>query len=94
MFSYDENNSDIISGYNLEDTKIDDIDPHKLFREGSTWADRNLLYETVKAYAALPGWKPTLESRTGIKCSCFAQTKRKNRSTRDYMNGSLSKDCK
>ena len=94
MLSYDENNSDIISGYNLEDTKIDDIDPHKLFREGSTWADRNLLYETVKAYAALPGWKPTLESRTGIKCSCFAQTKRKNRSTRDYTNGSLSKDCK
>ena len=94
MFSYDENNSDIIIGCNVEDTNIADIDPNKLFRIGLIWANRKLLYETVKAYASLSGWEPTLESRTCIKCSCFARTKRKNHSTRDYTNGSLSKDCK
>ena len=94
MLSYDENNSDIIIGCNLEDTSIDDLDPHELFREGSTWSDHKFLYDTVKAYTALSGWKPTLESRTYIKCSCFVRSKRKNCSACDYTNGSLSKDCK
>ena len=94
MFSYDEHNSDVIIACSLEGINIAVVDPYELFCEGSTWADGKLLYETIKAYVALSGWKPTLESRTCIKCSCFARTKRKNRSTREYTNGSLSKDCK
>ena len=34
---------------------------HEIFHEGSTWADLKLLYKTIKAYAALTGWKPTLD---------------------------------
>ena len=94
MFSNNENNSDIIIGCNFDNTNIADLDPHELFREGSTWADRKPLYETIKAYAALSGRKPTLDSRTCIKFSCFARSKRKNRSTREYTNGLLSNDCK
>ena len=94
MFSYDENNSDMIIACNLEGVNIAEIDPHELFCEGSTWANCKLLYETIKAYAAFSGWKPTLESRTCIKCSCFARSKRKNCSTREYTNGSFSKNCK
>ena len=94
MFSYDESNPDIIVACDLEGVNLAEVDPHVLFREGSTWADRRLLYETIKAYAVVSGWKPTLESRTCIKCSCFARTKRKNSSTREYTNGPLSKDCK
>jgi len=94
MFSYNEDNSDIIISCSFEGINISDLDPHEIFHEGSTWADRKLLYETIKAYAALTGWKPTLDSRTCIKCSCFSRSKRKNSSLREYSNGSLSKDCK
>ena len=94
MFCYDEDNPEIILSCSFEGVNISDLDPQEVFQEGSTWADRKLLYDTIKAYAALTGWKPTLDSRTCIKCSCFSRTKRKNRSSRDYSNGSLSKDCK
>ena len=94
MFSYDNNNPKLIIACNFEGINIANIDPNKIFHEGSTWADCKLLYETIKVYAALAGWKPTLESRACIKCSCFAQYKRKNYSTREYTYGSLSKDCK
>ena len=94
MFCYDKDNPEIILSCSFEGVNISDLDPHEIFQEGSTWADRKLLYDTIKAYAALTGWKPTLDSRTCIKCSCFSRTKRKNRSSRDYSNGSLSKDCK
>ena len=94
MLSYAEENSDIIIACQFENINVADLDPNDIFRVNSTWADRKLLYETIKSYAALLGWKPTLESRTCIKCSCFSRTKRKNREQRDYANGSLSKDCK
>ena len=94
MFSYDESNSDVITSCHFDDINVTDLDPNEIFRVDSTWADRKLLYETIKAYAALTGWKPTLESRTCIKCSCFSCSKRKNRSQREYANGPLSKDCK
>ena len=94
MFTYDNDNSDLIIACNFENVNVADLDAHEIFQEGSTWSDRKLLYETVKTYAALSGWKPTLESRTCIKCSCFSRTQRKNRSTREYTNGSLFKDCK
>ena len=93
MFSYDEDNPEIIMSCSFEGVNISEVDPNDIFQEGSTWADRKLLYETVKAYAALTGWKPTLDSRICIKCSCFSRTKRKNRSSREYINGSLSKGC-
>ena len=94
MFSYNEENPDIIISCTFDGVKVEEIDVNDVFREGSIWADRKLLYETIKAYAALSGWKPTLESRTCIKCSCFTKIRRKNRSPREYANGSLSKDCK
>ena len=62
MFSYDENNSDVIISCNFGGINIADLDTNEIFREDSTWADCQLLYETIKAYAALTGWKPTLES--------------------------------
>ena len=68
MFSYDEHNSDVIIACNLVGINITELDPYELFCEGTTWADHKLLYETIKAYAALSGWKPTLKSRTCIKC--------------------------
>ena len=91
---YDEENPDIIISCKFENLNVADLDPQEIFPENSTWADRRLLYETIKSYAALTGWKPTLESRTCIKCSCFSRAPRKNRTHRDYTNGSLSKDCK
>ena len=94
MFSYDKDNTDLITACSFENINVSDLDPHEIFQEGSTWTDRKLLYETVKTYAALSGWKPTLESKTCIKCSCFTKYQRKNRSTCEYTNGSLSKDCK
>ena len=94
MFSCDNNSPNLITACNYEGVNIADLDPHEIFHEGPTWADRKLLYETIKAYAALSGWKPTLESRTCIKYSCFARSKCKNCSTHEYTNGSLSKDCK
>ena len=94
MFSYDNNNPKLIIACNFEGINIANIDPNEIFYEGSTWVDRKLLYETIKAYAALSGWKPTLESRTCIKCLCFAQSRRKNCSTCECTNGSLSKDYK
>ena len=94
MFSYDESNSDVIISCHFDGLNVADLDPNEVFREGSTWADRKLLYETIKAYAAITGWKPTLESRTVIKCSCFSRYKLKNRSQREYTDGSLSKNCK
>ena len=69
MFSYDENNSDVIISCQFDNINVEELDPNDIFRENSTWADRKLLYETIKSYAALTGWKPTLESRTCIKCS-------------------------
>jgi len=62
MFSYNEDNSDIIISCSFEGINISDLDPHEIFHEGSTWADRKLLYETITAYTALTGWKPTLDS--------------------------------
>ena len=94
MFTDDNSNTDLIVECNFDNINVGDLDPHDIFQEGSTWTDRKLLYETVKAYTALTGWKPTLDSRTCIKCSCFSRTKRKNCSTHEYTNGSLSKDCK
>ena len=44
MLSYDKNNSDMIVACDLESVNIAEIDPHELFHEGSTWADRKLLY--------------------------------------------------
>ena len=55
MFSYDNNNPKLIIACNFEGINIANIDPNKIFHEGSTWADRKLLYETIKAYAALSG---------------------------------------
>ena len=61
MFSYNKDNSDIIISCSFEGINISDLDPHEIFHEGSTWADLKLLYKTIKAYAALTGWKPTLD---------------------------------
>ena len=61
MFSYDESNSDVIISCHFDGINVADLDPNEIFREDSTWADRKLLYETIKVYAALTGWKPTLE---------------------------------
>ena len=55
MFCYDEDNPEIILSCSFEGVNISDLDPHEIFQEGSTWADRNLLYDTIKAYAALTG---------------------------------------
>ena len=86
MFPYNENSFDVIIACNFEGINIADLDPNEIFCEGSTWADCKLLYETIKAYAALSTWKPTPESRTCIKCSYFARSKCKNCSTREYTN--------
>ena len=55
MFSYDNNNPNLIIACNSERANIADLDPHEIFQEGSTWTDLKLLYETIKAYAALSG---------------------------------------
>ena len=94
MFCYDEDDPDVIISCSFDGINIADLDPNKIFREGSAWADRKLLYETIKAYAALTGWKPTLESQTYIKCSCFSRKKRKDSSPHEYSNGPLGKECK
>ena len=94
MFVYNEDDSDIIISCSFEGINIAELDPHEVFQVESKWADRTVLYDTVKAYAALTGWKPTLESKSSIKCSCYSRTKRKNRSTREYVSGPLAKDCK
>jgi len=94
MLSYDEDDPDTIISCSFEGINVSDLDSHDIFKQESKWADRELLYETVKAYSALTGWKPTLYSPTCIKCSCFSRIKRKNHSSREYNNGSLSKDCK
>ena len=88
MFSYNKHDNDIIISCNFDGLNIAGLDPNKIFREGSMWTDHRLLYETVKAYAALTGWKLTFESRTCLKYSCFSRTKCKNCSTREYANGS------
>ena len=62
MFSYNESDSDVIISCHFDGINVADLDPNEIFSEGSTWADRKLLYETIKAYAAFTGWKPTLES--------------------------------
>ena len=94
MFCYNEDNSDVIISCTFDGINIADLDPNEIMCEGSTWADHKLLYKITKAYTALTGWKPTLESLTWIKCSCFSRTKCNNRSPREYSNGSLCKDCK
>ena len=43
MFSYNEDNSDIIISCSFEGINISDLDPHEIFHEGSTWADCKLL---------------------------------------------------
>ena len=75
IFSYNENNSNMIIDCNFECINITDLDPPDLFCEGSEWADNKLLYGTILAYAALPGWKHTLESRTYINSSYFCTVK-------------------
>ena len=94
MFVYKEDESDIITSCSFEGINIAELDPHEVFQLESRWADRTVLYDAIKAYAALTGWKPTLESKSSIKCSCYSRTKRKNRSTREYASGALAKDCK
>lgn len=94
MFVYNQDDSDIIMSCSFEGINLAELDPHEVFQVDSKWADRTVLYDVIKAYAALTGWKPTLESKSSIKCSCYSRTKRKNRCTREYVSGALAKDCK
>lgn len=93
MFSYNKYDSKIIVLCHFDGLNVADLDPNEIFREGCfMWTDSKLIYKTIKAYTALTGWKPTLESRTCIKCSCFSRTICKDCSMHKYANGSLSKD--
>ena len=47
MFTYDNNNTDLIVSCNFNDINISDLDPHEIFKEGSTWTDRRLLYKRL-----------------------------------------------
>ena len=76
IFSYNENNSNIIIYCNLVCIHIAELDPPDLFCEGSTCADHKLFYEKNLAYKALPDWKHTLESRTCINGLCFCSFKK------------------
>ena len=55
MFLYDSDNTDLIIACNFADVNVGDLDPHEIFKVGSTWTDRKLLYKTVKVYATLSG---------------------------------------
>ncbi len=50
----------IISACRLNLENVQTITAHDIFRLNSYWKNRDLLYNLVKTYAALTGWKPTL----------------------------------
>ena len=94
MLSYDPDDDDLITACNFDNTNIDEIDPETIFRVGSKWKDRSLLYSTVQAYAAATGWKPTLSHSIYIRCSCYNRPNRnRSENERKFASGPLCKDC-
>ena len=47
MFTYDNDDTDLIVSCNFNDINISDLDPHEIFKEGSTWTDCRLLYKQL-----------------------------------------------
>ena len=64
-----------------------------IFRVDSCWKDRELLYNSIKTYAALAGWKPTLTHNTYIRCSCFQRHLSRIKETKNTSKVSINKQC-
>ena len=70
LFTYmkkDEITEDrIITSCTLNMENVKTVSAEDIFKVNSYWKDRDLLYSTVKTYAALTGWKPTLTHKIYI----------------------------
>ena len=75
VFTFEQNDDStlprIISSCRLNLETIKTITADNVFKVNAYWKDRDLLYSTVKTYAALSGWKPTLTHKIYMRCSCF-----------------------
>ena len=92
IFSYNPNDESVIDSCVFENSELKSISVEDIFTVESKWKDWNLLYITVQAYAAAPGWKATLSHSIYIKCSCYERPIRSN-NIRKFLPGSLSKKC-
>ena len=92
MSSYDSDDEDDIISCDLDNVELNEASAEDIFRVGSKWKDRTLLYSTVQAYAAATGWKATLSHSIYIRCSCYKRPLRREKS-RKFTSGSLCKNC-
>ena len=65
----------------------------EIFPVNSWWNDRDLLYNTIKTYAALTGWKPTLTHKIYIRCSCFQRHISRIKETKNASKIFINKEC-
>ena len=92
IHTYDSRDCKLIVACQVTDLDLSSTTADEIFPINSKWQDRNLLYSTVQAYAAVTGWKPTLSHRHTIKCSCYNRPIRRS-NQRKFAAGSLQKGC-
>ena len=83
----------IISSCRLNSENFRTVTIEQIFSVNSLWKDRELLYNTVKTYAALTGWKPTLTHKIYIRCSCFQRHVSRIKETKNTSKVSINKQC-
>ena len=83
----------IISSCRLTVENFKTITAEEIFRVDSCWKDRELLYNTIKIYAALTGWKPTLTHKIYIRCSYFQRHLSRIKDTKNTSKVSINKQC-
>ena len=98
VFTFEQNDDStlprIISSCSLNLENIKTITADNIFKVNSYWKDRDLLYSTVKTYAALSGWKPTLTHKIYMRCSCFQRHTSRIKETKNTSKVSINKQCK
>ena len=92
MFTYDPDDDEKIILCVFDDVNSNEMSANDIFKVGSKWKNRSLLYSTIQAYAAATGWKATLSHSIYIRCSCYKRPTRRGKS-RNFTSGSLCKNC-
>ena len=93
LWTDEDNNQRIISSYRLTRENFKTVTVDEIFPVNSCWNDRELLYNTIKTYATLTGWKPILTHKIYIRWSCFQRHISRIKETKNTSKASINKEC-
>ena len=91
MLSYDDKDTSMIVSCSFHDVDTKSIDTNELFKEGSKWINRDLLFNTIQIYTSSLGWSPMLYTPVYIRCSCFQRPASKKQELQKFSSGTLDK---